>query len=88
MPRYFFDVHDGVHDIDSEGTELVGIAQARTQAAEMAGKLLSDNAEKFWSGDDEWTIAVRDESGLALCSLIFMAVEAPASGRARRGRQS
>jgi hypothetical protein len=82
MPRYFFDIHDGVHDVDNEGTELHGIDEARRQAAKMAGRLLSDNAQKFWSGD-EWKITVRDERDLVLFTLIFLAVDAPATSRNR-----
>jgi hypothetical protein len=82
MPRFYFDVHDGVHDIDHEGTELQDIADARKQAAQMAGRLLCDEADKFWSGH-EWTIAVRDEKGLALFSLIFVAQDAAATGPKR-----
>jgi hypothetical protein len=82
MPRYFFDVHDGVHDIDALGTDLAGIDEARTEAAQMAGRLLADDAKKFWSGH-EWTVSVRDESGLVLFSLIFLAVESPSAVPAR-----
>jgi hypothetical protein len=81
MPRYFFDVRDGSEEIDPEGTELPHVNAARVEAAKMAGRLLADNADKFWSGD-EWTISVRDERGLVLFNLIFLAVDAAASPRA------
>lgn len=77
MPRYFFDVHDGVDSLDGEGTLLDDVYQARAEAAKMAGKLLSDDAERFWTGE-EWQIVVRDGAGLTLFTLIFSTVDPPA----------
>jgi hypothetical protein len=85
MPRFHFDLHDGTSIIDDEGTVLPDLAEARIQAAKMAGALLSDEAVKFWEGA-EWTINVRDEGGLVLFSLVFMAVDGPGTP-ARRHAQ-
>jgi hypothetical protein len=42
MPRYFFHVMDGHASIDAEGTELNGIREARAQAVQTAGQILSE----------------------------------------------
>jgi hypothetical protein len=84
MPRFFFDVRDGVETLDREGTELAGIDEARVEAAKMAGTLLADNAAAFWTGE-EWQISVRDQSGLVLFCLIFIGLDAPAAPPAKGG---
>ena len=76
MPRFYFDVHDGTVTIDDEGTELPDIDEARIQATKLAGILLSDNAEQFWNGE-EWKVSVRDENGVRLFSLLFVAMNTP-----------
>src|SRR4051794_36162708 len=78
VPRFFFDIQDGAHIVDTEGTELPGVQAARVEAAKMAGTLLSEHASEFWSGD-EWIISVRDETDVVLFNLIFLAVNSPAS---------
>ncbi|MBW8813452.1 MAG: hypothetical protein JF588_08505 [Caulobacterales bacterium] len=72
MPRFFFDVHDGSSSIDDDGTELPDEAAARRAAAELAGRMLADEADKFWDGD-KWCVDVRDERGGKLFGLTFMA---------------
>lgn len=72
MPRYFFDVHDGVSIIDDEGTELADEHAARIAAAQLAGRLLADHPSHFWDGG-EWRIVVRGERGAKLFGLAFVA---------------
>lgn len=72
MPRYFFHVSDGDDFPDLQGTVLENDAAARTEAVRFSGQLLSDNPEKFWSGQ-EWKMRVADHSGLTLFELLFTA---------------
>jgi hypothetical protein len=76
MPRYFFDVADSAKVPDEVGTELPGLQAARIEAARLAGRLLADQPEMFWSGE-EWQVAVRDETGLVLFTVNFTATDAP-----------
>ena len=79
MPRYFFDVADGVFSPDSEGSELDNLEQARFEAVRLAGALLGDNPAKFWQCED-WFVEVKDDHGLVLFTLAAMATEAHLSG--------
>jgi hypothetical protein len=80
MPRFFFDISDGidVEDLrDDEGIELEGLNAARLEAVRMSGELLKSYPDRFWS-IGQWNCTVRDESGLILFVLHFYAQEAPA----------
>ncbi len=73
MPRYYFDVHDGADLIDPDGTVLPDAEHARVEATKLAAGVLGDGAEKFWTGA-AWKIAVRDETGGVLFTLVFAGV--------------
>lgn len=77
MPRYFFDIHDGVDTIDQDGTILRDVAHAKTEAAVFAASLLRDDPARFWNGE-EWTVRVRDERRLVLFEITFSANLSPA----------
>ena len=77
MPRFFFDLRDGTHVIDKEGTELSDLIAARVEAVRLAGGLLKDGAAKFWDGM-AWRVEVKDEAGLLLFVLDVSATDAPA----------
>lgn len=70
MPRYFFHVADGDDFPDLQGTVLENDAAARMEAVRFSGHLLSDNPERFWSGQ-EWKMRVTDDSDLTLFELMF-----------------
>lgn len=61
--RYFFDVHDGTHTIDEDGTELPSVEAARVEAVRFAGRSLEEHAEKFWQSSRELQVSVRDATG-------------------------
>lgn len=82
MPRFYFDISPGadlpdVHD--EEGEELEGLNAARIVAVRLAGEILRDYPDRFWS-TGEWSCAVRDETRLTLFTLHFYAIDAPALG--------
>jgi len=72
MPRYFFHVMDGRAVVDTEGTELAGLDEARTQAIWTAGEMLADHGKSFWKGD-AWQMTVADEAGDTVLTLRFSA---------------
>jgi hypothetical protein len=77
MPRYFFNVIDGVSIPDNTGTELPDLYAARLAAVAYSGELLRDHPDAFWV-QSEWRIEVKSESGLVLFAIHISAVEAPA----------
>jgi hypothetical protein len=62
MPRYFFDTHDGEHELrDEEGSELLGLQEARDEAI----RVLPGIARDVLPGGDrgDFVSTVRDERG-------------------------
>ena len=72
MPRYFFDVHDGLDVVDRTGTELNGIDDAKREAVILAGSLLSELGSDFWNRTT-WSVDIKDEGGALLFTLRFEA---------------
>lgn len=68
MPRYFFNAIDGRSIIDSEGSELANLKEARVEAIQLAGAILRDEGDKFWNGQ-EWHMDVTDASGQSVLKL-------------------
>jgi hypothetical protein len=82
MPRFHFNLHDGVNHRDFVGKELSCIAQARSGAIRFSSEFLQLNTLNFWI-DDEWRMDVTDHAGLILFSVNFFSIDAPALCRAR-----
>ena len=80
MPRYFFNIDDGQSVRDSDGTELKDLATAKCEGVKLAGRLICDDASRFWDRR-EWGLTVTDSAGLILFSLAFLGTEAPAAAR-------
>jgi hypothetical protein len=72
MPRFYFDFHDGEVLRDEIGTDLPSLDSARIRSVALSAVVLRDQAKRFWQGD-EWRLDVRNESGLVLFTLTFMA---------------
>lgn len=75
MPRFFFDILDGEITRDVEGAEMPGVGDAQVHAADLAGRLLSQAAPRFWSMG-ELVVIVRDEDDCALLAISCMGVDA------------
>jgi hypothetical protein len=65
LPRYFFNIHDGIDFIDWIGSEHSGMASVRTEAIESLsertrGKLL------LAKDVEAWVMNVRNESGVTV----------------------
>lgn len=75
MPRFFFHVDDHVHEIDDEGQELAGAAEARVQAIIYAGSLLRDDPYLVWDGC-RLEIRVTDEAGRPVTAVHVSASDA------------
>jgi hypothetical protein len=60
MPRFFFQVEGPP---DDWGTELPDLAAAKCEAVRYAGRLICEEAERFWDTAD-FAMTVTDENGL------------------------
>ena len=70
MPRYFFNIYDGVDELDLTGTELEDWTEARLEAVRFAGVIIRDDAKRLALGED-WRLEVTDDVGLVLFRLDF-----------------
>ena len=77
MPIFVFHVES--HSTE-ERVDLPSVATAKCEAVRYAGKLICDEAEKFWDSA-EFNMTVSDESGLSLFTLDFRGLESPAIRR-------
>ena len=78
MPRFHFNVYDGVAAIDAEGTELADWGDARLEAIRLSGEILKDNAKRIALGED-WRMEVTDATGLVLFRLDFIVMASAAT---------
>jgi hypothetical protein len=72
MPRYFFHVIDGRTAMDTVGTQLAGIDEARAQAVVTATELLRRSSDTIWNGCP-WQMTVANAAGDTLLNLRFAA---------------
>ena len=76
--RFYFNVMNGDTELDPDGTQLSGIAEARLQALQMLGAMLRDAGANFPWGGAPWRVWVSDGphgSGRVLFTLQVSAVE-------------
>jgi hypothetical protein len=85
VPRFFFNIYDGVSMLDDAGTEFADWQEARIQAIEFAGAIIKDEAKRIAQGED-WHIEVTDERKLVLFRFDFITLEAPALS-SHRGKE-
>jgi hypothetical protein len=76
VPRFHFNVYDGVSTPDLDGTELPDWETARLEAVRLSGEILKDNAKQIALGED-WRIEVTDDTGLILFQMTFLVVSSP-----------
>lgn len=81
MPRFFFNIHDGVSVPDTEGAVLEGWRAAQIEAVRLAGALLADNPVRL-RPNAEWALEVVDEGGLVLFRIDVELTGAPALAQA------
>ncbi|SOR28657.1 protein of unknown function [Methylorubrum extorquens] len=79
MPRYHFNVYDGVNFLDKKGVELPDFMFARREAIRYAGVLLEEGA-RLESLGSEWRMEVTDGAELILFRLDFFVTPSSAIG--------
>lgn len=65
MPRYHYNVYDGVDILDHDGVDFRDIDQARVEALRYAAGIIHDEALKKRLGN-EWRLEVTDAEGVIL----------------------
>jgi hypothetical protein len=83
MPRYHFNVYDGVNFLDKKGVELPDFMFARREAIRYAGVLLEEGA-RLESLDSEWRMEVTDGTDLILFRLDFFVTPSSAVGSLKK----
>ncbi|MCJ2118472.1 hypothetical protein MKK65_18185 [Methylobacterium sp. J-001] len=78
MPRYHFNVYDGVVLLDKKGVELPDLIFARREAIQYAGVLLEEGA-RLESLGQEWRMEVTDGTNLILFRLNFFVTPSSAA---------
>lgn len=78
MPRYFFNVHDGRSELDTEGTELTSRDAAQLAAVQLTGEILQDEPHRQKLGE-AWHLEVLDEAGGTVCN-VDVRVSVPTGG--------
>ncbi len=71
MPRFHFDVYDGVCTHDRDGIVLADLSEARRHALSRAGGILDEEEQRGRLGED-CGMEVTDENGRLLFRLDFV----------------
>lgn len=74
VPRYFFNVRDGVYSPDEDGSDLPDIYSAQAEAIKLCGALIRELGAKFWD-HGEWQLEVCDVDQTPLFTLTLAATE-------------
>lgn len=80
MARYFFNVVEDDHKVDSIGTDYASPEIARMEAVRFAGEMLKSEPERVWKGA-ELRIEATDAWGTILFTLLIAGVDAEALAR-------
>ena len=76
MPLFYFDLVDGFHSGDEEGTELEGAVEARVEAVKLAGAFLRECSSLLWRGED-FRVLVFDEARTLLTTVLVTTSDSP-----------
>jgi hypothetical protein len=80
MARYFFNVVEDGHKVDSIGADFTDPQIARMEAVQFAAQMLKDEPERVWKGT-EIRIEATDTWGTTLFTLLISGVDAEALSR-------
>lgn len=71
MPRYFFNIRDGIEVPDKVGVHCAGLLEARSRAIRTCGTLIEALGVKFWDDPEDWQMTVMDDTGALQFTLRF-----------------
>ena len=63
------------------------LATARTEAIRYAAATVKDHPDEVWIGDT-FRVEVSDEGGMLLCTVVILALDAPASRGLRKAQRT
>ena len=84
MPKYHFNIYDGIDIMDVDGMQLDDHHAARVEAIRYAGAVIKDEGQRLALGQD-WRMEVTTSSGLVLFRLDFSIAESAAIGLVKTG---
>ena len=84
MPRFHFDIHDGVAQPDPDGLEMRDKDEAWAEAVRSCGEMLKDIDGQLQPGS-EWRMDVTDAARKPVFTLCFIATEHAASAASESG---
>lgn len=76
MPRFYFDLVDGLHSGDAEGAELQSVIEARLEAVRLAGAYVRDNPELV-QDSSVFRVLVFDEGRTLLTTITVAGADSP-----------
>ena len=68
MPRFLFQLSEGVRDLGPTEVELETSEHARVVAVQFLAQALADEAARFWD-DPDWRLTVTTDDQLALFTI-------------------
>ena len=72
MPKYYFDIKDGVDFPDLYGSDWKDLTAARNEAVRFSAEVLKEMPNRFWNSE-LWTMTVSDCAKKKLFTLKFIA---------------
>ena len=82
MARYFFNVVEDDHTVDTVGADYLDQEIARMEAVRFAGEILRSEPERLWKGM-ELRVEATDQWGTLLFTILVSGVDADALKRHR-----
>jgi len=80
MARYYFNIVEDDHRVDTIGADYLDPQIARMEAVRFAGEMLRSEPERLWKGA-EFRIEATDEWGTVLFTILISGVDAEALTR-------
>jgi hypothetical protein len=71
MPRYFFNIKDGLDRLNPIGTDLPDLDAVREEAMAASSEAIRQLGLSFWSHRDQWQMEVTDAAGKVVMRLEF-----------------
>jgi hypothetical protein len=68
MPRYFFNVFNGLTSPDLDGSDLADLGTAKLEAIKMTGAILADSSDGFADGRP-WRMEILNQDGKILITI-------------------
>jgi hypothetical protein len=71
LPRYYFNVNNGIKTRDFEGTELASLEAAKAEAHKDIAEIIKTHFGSFNGDWSKWSIEICDQHGAVLLIVPF-----------------